>query len=170
MRKNASFLLRCKAFLIDYILIVAYLISLAAVSLFLLPSVQGWFAGSLVTAQLAGFATVTLPVSAYFVVSDSAGRQSFGKKRAGIRVVGENGERPSVSRIIFRTALKFLPWELSHFLVYRLANLGDTVPLYCYWIGGLVYGLIIAYAATAIFTRKKRSLYDLLAGTQVIRV
>ena len=63
---------------------------------------------------------VTLPVSIYFILSDSVfGGQSFGKKKMGIQVVDANGKALSIPRAIFRTVLKFLPWELSHFLVYR---------------------------------------------------
>lgn len=171
MQRNASFLLRCKAFLIDYIWIAAYLMLLVVVSVLLLPSLQEWFSGSLIVAQLAGFVMVTLPVSVYFIVGDSGRRQSFGKKKTGIRVIDMSGRHPSVARMIFRTVIKFLPWELSHFLVYRMVSIGDgTVPLRYYVIGGLIYGLIIAYAATAICTRKKRSVYDLIAGTQVVHV
>lgn len=168
---NASFLLRLKAFALDYILICAYLTLLVVFSVFLFPSVQQLFVGSPGLAQLSGFALVTLPVSLYFIVCESsAGGQSLGKKIAGIRVVDRNAGRLPVPRSVLRTLLKFLPWELSHFMIYRFVHAGDSEPpLVAYIVGGVVYALMIAYAATAIFTTKKQALYDIAARTQVVQ-
>ena len=169
---NATFLLRLKAFFIDYLLILAYLAVLAVLSLYLFPPVQEWFSGSLVVAQLVGFIIVTLPVSLYFIISDSTlFGQSFGKKRTGIRVVDKDGITPSIARLTIRTLLKFLPWELSHYLVYRLVAVGDgDVPLSYTVIGVVIYVLIFAYILTAVFTKKKQSLYDLIVKTEVVKV
>ncbi|MFS0576840.1 RDD family protein [Sporosarcina sp. 179-K 3D1 HS] len=169
---NATLLLRFKAFMIDYILIFVYLVALFLVSVFLFPSLQQLFTGSLVAAQFAGFVMVTLPVSLYFIISDSViGGQSFGKKKMRIRVVDKKGNAPSVPRMIFRTALKFLPWELSHYLVYRLIYVGaGEVPIHYYLVGVFIYVLMFAYILTTIFTKKKQSLYDLISKTQVITV
>ncbi|TSB46534.1 RDD family protein [Alkalicoccobacillus porphyridii] len=167
----ASFLNRLKAFILDYILIFLYLVLLAIINVFLFPSLQNLFSGSLIIAQLTGFLMVTLPVSIYFIVSDSKiVGQSFGKKKIGIRVVGPNGKPASVLRSTCRIILKFLPWELSHFLVYRLAYIGDgAVPVAYYLIGGLIYLLMFIYIGTAIFTKKKQSLYDQLTKTFVVK-
>jgi uncharacterized RDD family membrane protein YckC len=169
---NATFLLRFKAFIIDYILILIYLVGLFIFSVFLFPSIQRFFTGSLIVAQFTGFLLVTFPVTLYFIISDSnIGEQSFGKRKAGIRVVGTNGEALPMLHVTFRTILKFLPWELSHFLVYRLIYIGDgEVPFTHYLLGGLIYALIFAYILTAIFTKRKQSLYDIVAKTHVIKV
>lgn len=168
---NASFLLRFKAFMIDYIFILFYLVVLFIVNVFLYPSFQDFFNGSLIVAQFTGFLMVTFPVLLYFIISDSKiGGQSFGKRKTGIQVVGKNGEAISLPHATFRTILKFSPWELSHFLVYRLVYIGDgEIPFTYYLIGGLIYSLIFAYILTAIFTKKKQSLYDILAKTQVVK-
>lgn len=169
---NATFWLRFKAFVIDYVLILAYLALLLVLSLFLLPSLQEWFKQSLIVAQFAGFIVVTLPVSLYFMISDSAiGRQSFGKKRVGIQVVDKNGAALSLGHSTLRTILKFLPWELSHYFVYRITHVDDgEMPLHHYLTGGLIYILILVYILSAIFTKRKQSLYDLIAKTQVVKI
>ena len=169
---NASFLLRFKAFIIDYILIFIYLVGLFIVSIFLFPSLQRFFTGSLVVAQFTGFLLVTFPVSLYFIISDSnIGEQSFGKRKAGIKVVGTNGEALSMLHLTFRTILKFLPWELSHFLVYRMIYIGEGEISFTYYLlGGLIYALIFTYILTAIFTKKRQSLYDIVAKTYVVKV
>ena len=113
---------------------------------------------------------VTLPVSLYFIICDSViEKQSYGKRKVGIKVVTNQGDSPSVIVSIIRVALKFLPWELSHFLVHRLASIGDAdVPLSYICIGVIIYILMFAYILTTIFTSRKQSLYDLLTKTQVI--
>lgn len=169
---NADFPVRLKAFLFDYVLIVAYGLVLAAFSMFLIPSIQQLFTGSPASAQLAGFLMITLPVSLYFILADSRlGGGSFGKRITGIRVRDMDVRPLSVLHSAVRTALKFLPWELSHFLVYRLMWLGDnSVPMGYMVIGGLIYALIGVYIAAPFFTKNKQSVYDLAARTQVIRL
>ncbi len=165
---NASFLLRLKAFLIDYLFILAYIVLLICVNVFLFPSLQQFFIGSAVTAQLSGFLVLTLPVVLYFIISDSMfGGQSFGKKKTGIKVVTQNGEPLSIIHAVFRTMLKFFPWELSHYLVYRLVYLEGDVPFQYTLIGGIIYALMLIYILTAIFTKKRQSLYDIIAKTEV---
>ncbi|MCZ8541207.1 RDD family protein [Psychrobacillus psychrodurans] len=169
---NVTFIMRFKAFMLDYLLIFAYLVVLAIFNILIFPSVQSLFNGSLVLAQFTGFLMVTLPVSLYFIISDSViGRQTFGKRRMGIKVVNERNETLPILHAILRTILKFLPWELSHYLVYRLVYLGDgEVPLNYYIVGGIIYALMFAYILTALFTKRKRSLYDIVVKTQVIKV
>lgn len=170
MLQHATFPIRCKAFLIDYLFILAYLAVLFVLHVLLFPSLQELFNGSLLVAQFVGFLMVTLPVLVYFIISDSLlGGQSFGKRKMRIKVVTENGDRLSLPHAIYRTFLKFLPWELSHYLVYRLVNVDDMSVLY-YTIGGLIYVLLFSYILTAIFSKKKQSVYDIIAKTQVIKV
>lgn len=132
---------------------------------------QNLFNGSVIIAQLTGFLLVTLPVSLYFIISDSyVGKQSIGKKKVGIRVVTNNGEATSILRMAFRTLLKFLPWELSHFLAFRLIHIGEgEVPFIYYLIGILIYALMFGYILSAIFTKRKQSIYDILTKTQVVK-
>ena len=167
----AGFWLRLKAFAVDYLLIFGYLLLVLIVSLFLIPSLQDLFQDSRLTAQLLGFLMVTLPVSLYFIITDSRiGKGSFGKRKMRIRVVDANNRSISVSRAIFRTALKFLPWELSHSMAYRMIYLGDgDIQLLDYLIGGLIYTSILLYVLMAVFTKNKQSLYDRLAKTYVVK-
>lgn len=67
----AGLWLRFQAFAADYLLIFGYLLLVMVVSLFLIPSLQELFQASPGKAQLTGFLLVTLPVSLYFVVTDS---------------------------------------------------------------------------------------------------
>ena len=76
-----------------------------------------------------------------------------------IQVVDATGKVLSIPRAIFRTVLKFLPWELSHFLVYRLVFIGDeAVPLSNSLIVAVIYALMFVYILIAIFTKETISL------------
>ncbi|MCM3611863.1 RDD family protein [Planococcus sp. MERTA32b] len=168
----AGIAIRFKAFIWDYLWIFIYLCFVFLLSMVLMPGLQGFFNGPVGTAQLTGFLLVTLPISLYFTVADSGiFNGTFGKKRTGIQVVNAQGMDISLLRSLFRIILKFLPWELSHFLIYRLMHLGEAeFPLHLMIIGGLIYILMFAYILTAVFSKEKRSLYDRLSGTKVIRV
>ncbi|TFE00570.1 RDD family protein [Jeotgalibacillus salarius] len=168
---KASFILRLRAFLLDYVLIIFYLIALLLLSLFVIPDLQHFFNGaSLFMRQFAGFMLVTFPVSLYFILSDSKiGRQSFGKKKLRIQVVDINGKSVSVLRMTFRTFLKFLPWELSHFFVYQITA-GNDNTAFLIVFGALIYGLMLLYILTAVFTKDRQSVYDTIAKTKVIKV
>ncbi|MET3574220.1 RDD family protein [Bhargavaea ullalensis] len=169
---HAGVPVRIKAFLIDYLLIAAYIILLGLVSVFLFPQIQRLFAGPPALAQTAGFFLMTLPVSAYFIISDSAaGRGSLGKRIVGLQVTDLRCRPLSLPRSILRTALKFLPWELSHFLVYRLVGTGDGegVPISLSILGILIYALMALYMIVPFLNQRKQSVYDLLTLTQVIR-
>jgi hypothetical protein len=70
-----------------------------------------------------------------------------------------------------REALRFLPWELSHAIIWRLA-LSATKNSFPAWAGAgfaLVYLLVFAYLVTLFFGSQHRTLYDRLAGSLVMR-
>ncbi|WNQ11389.1 RDD family protein [Paenibacillus aurantius] len=166
----AGFARRLAAFLYDYAGIALYLGVLALVSLYLYPDVQKLFSRSLVWSQLSGFLLVTLPIGLYYVISDSRlVGQSFGKKKLGLRVVS-SGRPVSVPRSVLRTFLKFLPWELAHGWIYRLAaSNGQDMTFSDIFLGACVYGLVLLYAGTAL-SPTKRTLYDILSRTSVVRM
>lgn len=168
---NVSVIQRFKASLIDYLLIAGYLLSLMVLTVFIFPSLQSFFQGSLEVAQFTGFLMVTLPVTIYFAAFDSLGKgQTFGKRKMKIRVVTLDGQKPGLLRSAIRNLLKFVPWELSHFLVYRLMVLGnDPVPAFYMVVGGFVYVLMFSYLTTAIFSKRKQTLYDWFVKTQVVK-
>lgn len=169
---NVSFWLRLKAFFIDYFIILAYLAVLFIVNVFIFPDLQKFFQGSAATAQFTGFLMVTLPVSLYFVISEVMfNGQSVGKKKLNMQVVGAKGEKISLRKSIFRTLLKFLPWEMSHFLIYRLMEIGEEpVPVFYMIVGVCIYALMFLYILTAIFTKKKQAFYDRVAKTKVVKI
>lgn len=163
---------RVIAFAADYLLISIYLVALIALGSFALryvPSVTQALFGSPVTAQVSGFALITLPVTLYFALFESSARQaSWGKRRLGLRVLRQDGGTLSRTRAICRTLLKFVPWELSHGLIWRLyfAEAGSSG----YSVGfTLVWLLVFANLLALWRSPSRQTLYDRLAGTIVVR-
>ncbi|ALS79604.1 hypothetical protein AUO94_13645 [Planococcus kocurii] len=168
---SAGIWIRLKAFTLDYLWIFLYLILVGLLTVVLAPELQDYFNDSAGVAQLTGFLLVTLPVSLYFAIGDSAlFKGTYGKRKMRIRVVDIHEQPTGILRSAVRVIFKFLPWELSHFLVYRLVRLGeDEFPLSLMLIGSVIYLLIFIYILTAIFSKEDRSFYDWMSGTKVIR-
>lgn len=167
---SAGIWIRLKAFTLDYLWIFLYLCLVGLLTMVIAPNLQDYFNGPAGIAQLTGFLLVTLPVSLYFAIGDSfLFKGTYGKRKMKIQVVDGQGQPIGIMRSIVRTILKFLPWELSHFLVYRLVSLGEgEFPLHLMLIGSLVYLLIFVYILSVIFSKENRSLYDRLSGTKVV--
>ncbi len=134
---KAPFLLRCGALIVDYILIVACPVIGILFSHFsgndgakLLNSElsnTGWLIGLLI--GLTNFIILPLFIS-----------QTIGKMLIGLRIVTDDGQPPSLGKIVFR-----------HLIGYPLTILS----------GGLGFLL-------SVFNIKGKALHDFLAGTVVI--
>jgi uncharacterized RDD family membrane protein YckC len=113
--------------------------------------------------------SVSLPIWLYFIVMERSGWQAtVGKRALGLRVARTGGGRISLNQAVVRTALKLLPWELTH------ATLLLPAPMWNDPDAGLrpglviVYALLGLYAASAALTPRRQTLPDLAAGTVVI--
>jgi uncharacterized RDD family membrane protein YckC len=161
--------------MLDYVLIAAYLVLVTAVSLSLRASpVREGFNSAMsqpVTAELLGFLLLTLPVVLYFALCEaSRQRATFGKRALRLAVVRSDGSRLSRGRALLREAVRFLPWELSHALLWRVALVHDRGPI-AFWVAAgfvVVYVLVILYLVT-LFIGSHRTIYDRLADSIVIQ-
>ncbi len=167
---------RVAAWMLDYVVIAAYLILLTAASLAVLATPAGPALNAALTrpftAELVGFLTLTTPVVLYFALLESSTWQAtLGKRTLGIVVAGPDGGRLTVGRALAREATRFLPWELSHAIIWRLA-LSPAKNSFPAWAGvgfALVYLIVFAYLVTLFFGSQHRTLYDRLAGSWVLR-
>ena len=164
---------RLLAFALDYLILGGYLVLLGWVGVTLIgifPGLNERISSNPQLGQLLGFATVTLPVSLYFALSEASPHQAtWGKRRMHLQVVDTAGARLSVPRALLRTAFKFIPWELAHTCIWQLSGAGfDPAP----WI---VYGFILVWVLVGanlislLITPRRQALYDLLAGTLVAK-
>jgi uncharacterized RDD family membrane protein YckC len=164
---------RIIAFLFDYIILAAYLVVIIALG----TGVNAAFRDAVSTlfstafsSQLTGFFLVTLPISLYFAITESSRWQgSWGKRRRGLRVVDLAGRRIRFPRSLARTLLKFIPLELSHFLIWQVNFMTEDPPA---WVtaGFVVVWLLVAGSAIRVWMSETRqSFYDWIAGTIVIQ-
>lgn len=167
----ASLKIRIYAFLLDYLIIVLYSIFVVgSISVIFRPFITPLFSNSPVTAELTGFFMMTLPVSLYFIICESSNWQgTWGKKKLKIRVVDETGQRIGFIRSAVRTAIKFLPWEVAHFAVLRFTLPSDFSENALYVILIAVNLTVFIYLISPLMIRKKKTIYDWIAGTQVIQ-
>lgn len=109
---------------------------------------------------------MTLPFLLYHVVMEATmNGQSIGKKIMGMKVISENGGRPSISQLIIRWLIRTSDYTLIIIII-----LIPYVQFYgpqVYWgIAGAV-GLLIA-DLFLVNTRKQQRLGDILAHTVLI--
>lgn len=173
---------RLLALLIDYLIILAYMALLAAVSAVLFVVVlDGYpdYLGSLgvVGTQLLFFCLLTLPVGLYLFLAESGRRgATIGKQKLGLRVVHVNGRRATKGQVALRTVIKLLPWELAHTFVWQLQYVfykdGYEAAVPAWVLAGLNAALVLGlvYMALVVWRQDRRSVHDLAAGTKVIAV
>lgn len=172
MKTFAGFWQRLGAFALDYLLLLGYLLGITLVFLLLnavFPT-SAWLFGERIRAQLVAFLLVTLPITLYFAVTESSARQAtWGKQKLKLMVSDRAGNRISFWRALGRTLLKFIPWEMTHTLIWQIQfSQGEPAG----WINygfGLVYLLVGLNIVSLLMSKTKQSLYDWIAGTYVIR-
>ena len=172
MRPYAGFWQRVKAFAFDYFIILGYLIVITVVGLLLRQFTDGfeWLFADRVRAQGTVILMLTLPVSLYFALGDASSKQgTWGKQRIGLIVTDKNGNRIGIGKSLVRTVLKFIPWELSHTLLWEIAFANGTPSASINYGYAFVYLLIGLNIASVLMTQTRQSLYDLLTGTCVER-
>ena len=109
----------------------------------------------------------SLPAWTYFVLSDWSRRgATLGKRLLNIAVADTTGQRISLVRAFTRTAIKLLPWELTHIVfVFALDSQQFAIPQQTLLI--IANLLLVIYLAVVILTRGRRSIHDVLVGTTV---
>ncbi len=173
----AGLLLRLKAFGFDYLPIAAYILLLFGGTLGVIRLLDflgrplRWPQSPLVNDAIA-FLTLVLPVALYFGLQESAARgATWGKRKAGLRVVDASGRVLSRKRALLRALAKLLPWQIAHTSLYHVPGWPAAPDISSPWVVfgfALAYLLAGAYLASALLSNRRRTLYDRLAGSYVI--
>jgi uncharacterized RDD family membrane protein YckC len=172
----AGFAKRLKAFAFDYLIILVYIIVLAGVNFGiilrgrLLEEIFPYIASPVVKDVIA-FLTLILPVILYFTLQESSHRQgTWGKQKAGIRVVNVQGDTLTTMQAFVRSLVKFLPWQIAHTSIYQIKEFVPGGPSEPFDITGfvLVYVLVGIYILSALILKKHRTPYDWVSGAYVI--
>jgi len=107
---------RVFAFVLDYLVIVLYLMSLVLLGILFrqtFPNSVDFLFNNAFISQATSFILITLPISLYFALLEARG-QTWGKRQRGLKVARLNGQALGLQLSLERTALKFLPWELAY--------------------------------------------------------
>ncbi len=110
----------------------------------------------------------SLPSWIYFFWSDrSKNGKTVGKRLFKLKVKARTSERLGWGRALARTAIKLLPWEIIHISAFALSKeLGTFTHLQ--YIGFMTGNtLAFAYFLTSALTQGKRTIYDLILGTEI---
>src|SRR5262245_27310055 len=169
---------RLEAFALDYVVISVYLGLLIALSVLLSRTRLGPGLGALFSdpnsSELTAFAVLVVPVLLYFALFESSRWQAtWGKRVCRLRVRTVKGAPVSFPRALARNALKLVPWELTHACLWRIPGwpfAPETPPL---WINVgliLVWVIVANYALSLVTSRTGQTLYDRLAGVQVLGI
>lgn len=157
---------RLAAYAIDVVILAAVLVPLA----FGLQLLIGYRPDTGVGVWLASVAAISLPSWVYFTLSDaSSAGATLGKRLLGLRASSLGGGRIGLGRALARTAIKLIPWELTHLTLFALSpELGSFTGLQLglLWV---VYGLFAIYLVVAVRNRGERSVHDLVVATAVRR-
>ena len=170
MKIYTGFWQRVSAFVFDYVIILFYLVAVTLIFRLLnsLFNLNDLLFADRVRAQVTAFLLITLPITLYFAISESSDQQAtWGKRRLGLQVGDNNGERISFWRSFARTLLKFIPWELSHTLIWELSFSPEADTILIPFGFGLVYLLVGLNIASLLLTKKHQTVYDIIAGTYV---
>ncbi|MBS4177025.1 RDD family protein [Bacillus sp. FJAT-49731] len=161
---------RIYAFLLDYLVIAIYCIFVVGTISFVFKSfLTPLFSGSPVIAELTGFLLLTLPVSLYFILFESSKWQgTWGKKKMSIRVLDRAGKRIGLGRSTVRTAIKFLPWEVAHFGMWRLIRPTVFSEITIMVILYVAMFTVLIYLLSPLSNKKRKTIYDWIAGTKVV--
>jgi uncharacterized RDD family membrane protein YckC len=116
---------------------------------------------------------LTLPVILYFTLSESSKHAgTIGKRKFHLKVVSNDFSKAGFWQLLFRNCIKFLPWELAHFFIFRLFQFSRNNVEPANWI---LYGLVISQALAVIYllcmilNKSHRSIYELFSLTRVIQ-
>lgn len=164
---NAKLKTRFMALLIDYLVIVGYMVILLAVNMF----IYFVFLGGVPNFNELGMNLISLslmlPVLLYHIVMESGkSHATLGKRKLKIRVASIKPGTVRLWQVVIRNTIKFLPWQLAHMAIFHAFTLQwELTPL---WTAVLIIIDILPFLWIGFLFRKDhRGLHDLIAKTVV---
>ncbi len=111
-----------------------------------------------------------LPVLLYHLIMEiTMNGQSFGKKLMGIRVVNENGGRPSISQFAIRWLLRVSDMWIAILLILIITN-PDFRDMETTFVILAALGFLITDVVLVVTSKKSQRIGDILAKTILIRI
>ena len=150
--------------LVDYLIIIVYLVLLLIVNLGIILFIfKGMPKYTEMQAQLIATFTSVIPIILIFSYLDYFKNGSIGKRVSGLKLTYTN---QSFSSSLLRNIIKFLPWQLGHVgVIHGIYNDFDMIPIMIA-SSGTFLGLVLLFMG--LFRKDKRHLGDLIAGTKIV--
>lgn len=167
---------RIAAFLIDVVVIYCYIFLLFIIASFVQQfwNYQESMAEHYFVRHSVSFLFLTLPVILYFILLEYSEKKATpGKRWLKLQVINKFGERASLMNLIIRNGIKFLPWEIAHTLLHLRPYIlfSDSEPGLALLIAfSFPQLLILFYLGIILVNQERRSIYEILSGTRVIKV
>ena len=154
---------RMKELFFDYLLILLYLALLFGVSMAVYHlSFKGIPKMNELQSQLIALLTSVIPIILIFAYLDYSKDGSFGKRKAGLKLVYKH---KSLKASFIRNIIKFLPWQIGHMsTIHGIYTDFDVWAIVLFFIG---MGFAVLLLLMGLIRNDKRHLGDLLANTQV---
>lgn len=150
--------------LVDYLIIIVYLVLLLIVDLGIILFIfKGMPKYTEMQAQLIATFTSVIPIILIFSYLDYFKNGSIGKRVSGLKLTYTN-QRFSSS--LLRNIIKFLPWQLGHVGVIHGIYSDFDMTAIMIANSGTFLGLVLLFMG--LFRKDKRHLGDLIAGTKVV--
>ncbi|MEK0285173.1 RDD family protein [Caldifermentibacillus hisashii] len=150
--------------LIDYLIIIVYLVLLLIVNLGIILFIfKGMPKYTEMQAQLIATFTSVIPIILIFSYLDYFKNGSIGKRVSGLKLTYTN---QSFSSSLLRNIIKFLPWQLGHVGVIHGIYSDFDMTAIMIASSGTFLGLVLLFMG--LFRKDKRHLGDLIAGTKVV--
>lgn len=150
--------------LIDYLIIIVYLVLLLIVNLGIILFIfKGMPKYTEIQAQLIATFTSVIPITLIFSYLDYFKNGSIGKRVSGLKLTYTN-QRFSSS--LLRNIIKFLPWQLGHVGVIHGIYSDFDMTAIMIASSGTFLGLVLLFMG--LFRKDKRHLGDLIAGTKIV--
>ena len=159
---------RVIASLIDYLVIVAWLLVLTGLGWVIRPYMPSGGSLNLVLVDVVVLLFTVLPVWLYLTISEAAAASATLGKRVRRLIVQSNPNRAHVAAIALRNVVKLLPWQLAHLAVSRFI-LDEQVGL-AIAFDILAIALALVTVAMAVIDPRRRALHDRVAGTVVVAI
>lgn len=163
---------RVRSWLLDWLVVGAWLGVLAVVGLVLRPMLPSGEAGAttlraLLTADVLITAGTVVPYLLYLALTEASPRHAtLGKRWADLRVAAADGSTPGTGAVWLRNLVKVLAWQLGH-LGFTRAMFETQVGL---GIGLSVAGTLLGLACALPALTGARGIHDVCARTRVERV
>lgn len=160
---NIQINIRIKEMFFDFLIISAYLLLLFCISMIVYTFIfKGIPELKELQAQAIALFTSVIPIFLFFSYMDYSKDGSFGKRKAGLKLVYE---KKTITASLLRNFIKFLPWQIGHMSTIRgIYTNFDSLSIVLSIIS-IIFGLLLLLMA--FFRKDRRHLGDILAKTQV---